>query len=172
MPVMFRTENEFMAEHGNYIKTSLSRWLFHDGAVVTNDGVSPKFHDAPLNPSVLLPLRREYAAFKLSTAERDFTLLKAALSGASNADGMPVLFHWPKNGEYGPADPADDIGALRRLREVVLERRQIVEEIDRKIADLPENIQARRHAELLAAKDQRRAEQECIRLAEIQTITI
>ena len=150
MPHVF-VENvqEFTARHGGKQvrrKNAENEWLFPDGArycqsLARSD--RPVLHEPPENEQSCLALQLEYAQAKVTSAERDFALLKGALTGMT-ADGVPGRFSWEPE-EYGPAPEETDeqgmpcgIAALTRLRAIVFERRKLAAAIHGAMEALPE----------------------------------
>jgi hypothetical protein len=168
---------EFTARMGcPFVKLKDGTLLFENGA--QSDGDFNR-QGPPVDPSMRLTLQRQYWTIRVQRAEKAFHSLKARLSGGTDAMGAPIDFQWEES-ELGPIPPEqhDEFGflvgtaSLRRLQEIVMERRATLEKVEKQLADLPENRQRCEMQEFNRRLDAETASRQYARMNEVNSITI
>jgi len=169
MPVLVKTPEEFIEEHGGRPLMSINdhEWLCKDGARMARWGHGTNFVEPPENPREQLQLRLRYARWALSRAAGDFDKLKGGMLGRTGYS----VFQWDER-FYGEPAPPDPKTCLTRLAEVARERKAAVESIETEYNSLPEVVEQQRREEAARQAEREAAARHQKELAEIGRITI
>lgn len=173
---------EFQARmHCPFIKLSDGSFLFENGATSNpNTGLYGCHYEPSPDPAARLAEQRRYWVFKTKRAEDAFNTLKKRLRGEPNEDGFLTEFYWDTE-ELGPMPPeqTDEYGfligiaSLKRLQEIVAERREAVQKIEQQILDRdPENRRRKEMKELGQRLDAEAAARARQRISEVEQLTI
>lgn len=133
---------EFIKRHGGSVAVVREQgrdvFLLPSGAVVANNGSCPILREPPqpVGGRANLEARRRYHTVKAESAEDGFKRLKGALTGT-----MPE-YVWNER-DHGPLPNRDGKTALLRLKEIAQQHRAAVADLDRAIAELPEERERR-----------------------------
>jgi hypothetical protein len=170
------TPEEFIARHGgNPVMIEQGVYALPDGAVYSDRGMGLHCQEPHPNPLTRLQVRRRYHATLLEKYEKAFGRLKSALLGERDRNG-PVLFQWSVH-EYGPplrdapGDPPGTAG-LHWLRQLAVEQRERVRDIDSEIEAHPQTKAAKEAQAAAAESDRRVQEQRAQQITRIAQITL
>lgn len=160
---------DFIERHGNApVSAERGVLLFADAArLVTSPMGKETLFDPPADPGQCLEARRRYHELRLEPAERDFNLLRAALSG----EGVPFRWREEQDKTYGKAT-GDGEADLKRIQAVVLAQREAIAAIDDALYHLPSQVELR----ALQARQRAEAMEQAARVneahARIRAVTI
>jgi hypothetical protein len=165
-----------------FIKLADGSFLFENGASSNPNGGQYGYgvHAEPPNdPAARLAEQRRYWVFRVKRAEDAFHQLKRRLRGETDDTGMAQEFYWDTE-ELGPMPPEQEdeygfligIVSLKRLQEIVAERRAALARIEQQILDLPENRPRREQKELGQRLDAEAAARARARMSEVEQLTI
>jgi hypothetical protein len=165
-----------------FIKLADGSFLFENGASSNPNGGQYGYGvhaEPPCDPASRLAEQRRYWVFRVKRAEDAFNTLKNRLRGEPNEEGFLTDFSWDTE-ELGPMPPEqeDEYGSLigiislKRLQEIVAERREKLRSIEQQILDLPENRPRREQKELGQRLDAEAAARARQRISEVEQLTI
>jgi hypothetical protein len=123
---------EFTERHGRCVPLDNGYWLFHDGALISDDGVDR--HEPPDDPYQLALLIEEYHEELYNRAADEFDDLRDRLKRAGEAAVAG----------NGSPPPTRELERLKALRKKVLKRLERLDKARKKVDRLkPEKLRRR-----------------------------